>query len=406
MGKGQGPKPSSPYTSAFSYLNMVSQASYIAKVAGKKADAVSWEALRTKLDAEFNDAFLVSNASYDVEIGGDGFQTAQALALALGVSPDANTTRELLLKSILENSGHYTTGIVGSKFLFEQLYLAGHEKTALDILMQTDYPSIGFYFADDKEQATENLWELPDALVEGTGMNSRNHHMWSSYSAYLVRRVGGVDIDLFQGSVTLRPAAAEGLSFATTSMKSVGGRIVLSWRQIGGKHTDKVYFGDSARFDCGASGGTVEKVDFVSFGSPRTEVKGENFLNVQEESCHWDKSLDFVERQCLGKNSCEAMVNESTIDLMKKNCGHSNLRLWASVVCSKDVMFSVDVEIPMGISKTTVELPSYRIPGPVRITEGRKVIYDERNHGNFTMPHGVLDVRRNPDGNLGRHITS
>ena len=64
--------------------------------------------------------------------------------------------------------------------------------TALSVLAQTDYPSFGFEFANTLEKTTTNLWELPDAVAEGTGMNSRNHHMFSSFSAYLVQSVAGV----------------------------------------------------------------------------------------------------------------------------------------------------------------------------------------------------------------------
>jgi hypothetical protein len=35
-----------------------------------------------------------------------------------------------------------------------------------------------------------------DAFVEGVGMNSRNHHMWSSYSHYLVSGLAGISQDI------------------------------------------------------------------------------------------------------------------------------------------------------------------------------------------------------------------
>ena len=71
---------------------------------------------------------------------------------------------------------HHNTGIIGWKFLFEGLKGGGHEDAALGILEQTDYPSVGLMFANSLEPASENLWELMDAFVEGIGMNSRNHH--------------------------------------------------------------------------------------------------------------------------------------------------------------------------------------------------------------------------------------
>jgi hypothetical protein len=65
---------------------------------------------------------------------------------------------------------------------------------SLSILLQLDYPSIGYGFANSLEPASESLWELQDAPFEGPDMNSRNHHMWSSYSAYLLTSVAGLAI--------------------------------------------------------------------------------------------------------------------------------------------------------------------------------------------------------------------
>jgi alpha-L-rhamnosidase len=41
------------------------------------------------------------------------------------------------------------------------------------------------------EPAT-TIWELMDAPSEGPGMNSRNHHMYSSVGQFIVERYGGI----------------------------------------------------------------------------------------------------------------------------------------------------------------------------------------------------------------------
>ena len=45
-----------------------------------------------------------------------------------------------------------------------------HADLALAMLEHTDYPSIGYNFANVLEPATENLWELQDAPFEGIYM--------------------------------------------------------------------------------------------------------------------------------------------------------------------------------------------------------------------------------------------
>lgn len=121
-----------------------------------------------------------ANKSYDF-----GLQSDHALALKIlsgeGIpsseaAPYINASHTRLYEEVLASHNHHSTGIIGWKFLFEGLKGGGHEDTALAILEQTDYPSIGHMFANSLEPASENLWELMDAFVEGHGMNSRNHH--------------------------------------------------------------------------------------------------------------------------------------------------------------------------------------------------------------------------------------
>ena len=62
-----------------------------------------------------------------------------------------------------------------------------------------------------------------DSPFEGVGMNSRNHHMFSSFSHYLVTTVGGVD-ETSGDHVQLRPAAGGALDVAAArvSIDTVG----------------------------------------------------------------------------------------------------------------------------------------------------------------------------------------
>ena len=109
--------------------------------------------------------------------------------------------------------------------------------TALAILSQTSYPSFGFGFANSLEKTTTNLWELPDAVLEGTGMNSRNHHMYSSYSAYLVRSVAGLSQAASSSGyqqLELRPSAAYALHSASATLELPNGDVRFEWVRSGG----------------------------------------------------------------------------------------------------------------------------------------------------------------------------
>ncbi len=57
---------------------------------------------------EYNAAFYKGTGTYD-----QGSQTALALALALGASPDAPATMSELLAGLHSKAMHYDTGIIG-----------------------------------------------------------------------------------------------------------------------------------------------------------------------------------------------------------------------------------------------------------------------------------------------------
>merc|ERR1719397_446000 len=82
-------------------------------------------------------------------------------------------------------------GIIGAKFLFPLLADLGQADLAVEMITQPNYPSYAYMFENSFENAT-GMWELLDAPIEGPGMNSRNHHMFSSISHFIISKIGGL----------------------------------------------------------------------------------------------------------------------------------------------------------------------------------------------------------------------
>ena len=115
MGHGQGEKPSPPLTSAFSYALMLEQAAALAAASGSnRTEATRLAALAKKVASQYHHTFYRGNGTYDT-----GTQTALALALRVNGGPDTEQVRKELLSSLSTSFLHYTTGIIGFKFLFE-----------------------------------------------------------------------------------------------------------------------------------------------------------------------------------------------------------------------------------------------------------------------------------------------
>ena len=163
----------------------------LATALGKPADAASYASYRQWVLDGFNAAWLVNKAGgvYG-NADASGLQTSNACALAVGAADSANVAPAAVaaLASDVQvaHTSHWSTGIIGMRFLHAALVQGGQAELALDTLLQTDYPSFGFWFQHPDEPAT-TLNELPDMAAEGPGMNSRAHHMFASVGGWLGR---------------------------------------------------------------------------------------------------------------------------------------------------------------------------------------------------------------------------
>ena len=182
-------------SSAFSYLHdrtMVAEMGSSLGLPGNATRGISPEDARN-----FNSAFLrIENSTGEGSAKyGSGFQTEQILALALdGVVPEQHRSAVLagLVDDItMTHANHTTCGILGLRFGLDVLAEAGRADVALAMLLRTDYPSYGWALRHPIEPAT-TVWELFDAPLEGPSMNSRNHVMMASPSAFLFRSVAGI----------------------------------------------------------------------------------------------------------------------------------------------------------------------------------------------------------------------
>jgi hypothetical protein len=351
------------------------------------------------------------------------------LGLALGAAPDAKAAQAVLRENIAKKAVHVDTGIIGLRHVFSALEAAGDQDTALAVLSQTDYPSLGFEFANELEKATTNLWELFDAPAEGTGMNSRNHHMFSSYSAYLVNSLAG--LRQAPGSVgfrhvEMRPASARALAGADATLDLPSGPVSFRWTRSGGTQFDKVSENDTAELSCGPRGGVITAVEFASFGTPTT-TDGARSLSDSSTSttlaaqlqanpdCHAAESEAAVAARCVGKPRCSVPATRSFFGVgepMRSQClaaakrrggrwarWSDPLRLWAAVRCGRPEAIDVRASVPVGV-RATVLLPLRSMRAPMLLDEARNqdLLRPAASRG---QAPGVRGIRRVADQQVG-----
>ena len=214
--------------SSFYYYYDVKILSEAARVLGRQTKADQYE----KLLAEIKDAFNRTYFDPVTRNYAGGSQTANALPLFIGLVPD-NLRRSvwgnLFNDLVYIHDSHLTTGIIGTKYIFDVITAFGNSDLAYDILTRTDFPSYGYMI---KNGAT-TLWELWQKR-EGPSMNSHNHPMFGSAGAWFYRALAGInlapDSQAFR-KLIIRPQMVRDLTHASGSTYTINGPVSCSWQR-------------------------------------------------------------------------------------------------------------------------------------------------------------------------------
>ena len=376
------PEVNVSFTSAFSYLMNIKQAQEMAEAINDTANATRYKNLFQAQADNFNKAFLGDKNEYL-----NGMQVTFVLPLYLGIVP--STLEPQLVNTFLNqlqgsDQAHITAGIIGTKFILPLLTRLKQQDLAMEIVKQTSYPSWGFMIHNQYEPAT-TVWELWNSHNGSAGMDSRNHHMFSSVSGWMMTDMVGLQLapsSFGLKEIHFRPALSLELSEASMSLHHPK-PVSFSWKRSGGIQCGKVAEDQSSLrpglpkhgglfLSCGEDE-NILKVLFASFGNPTGQC---GFY--REGSCHVAKSQEIVEKLCLGENGC---VVPSGADFWGDPCPNTESRwLTVAVQCGRngvpDYIYSqlrVEVRIPVG-SKGTVFLPAYG-KSQVQVVADDKVVW-------------------------------
>ena len=221
-------KTPGPLVSTFYYYYSAQLTARMAEILGKTADT---EAYR-KLASEIQDAFNRKFWNAETQVYGNGSQTSLVLPLYLDMAPKDRAGR--LMSALRDdivyyNNTHLTTGIIGTKYLMELLTRSGNSDLAYELAAQTTYPSWGYMI----ERGATTLWELWQERT-GPSMNSHNHPMFGSVSAWFYNALAGINLDPARPGferIRIQPTPARDLRWASGSLETLRGTIVSSWNR-------------------------------------------------------------------------------------------------------------------------------------------------------------------------------
>ncbi len=268
------PKNKALTGTAFFYYN-VDLFTRMARVLGREDDVRKYEQLAQQIKDAFNRRFLDRETGrYDT-----GTQASQAFALYMGLVPEGMEQKvlDLLVDSIMvHNNGHLSTGIFGTKYMFDVLTKFGRADVAYRVASQRDFPGYGYMI----DNGATTLWE---SWSYQPYVPSHNHPMFGSVSEWFYKGLAGIqpapDAMGFD-KIVIRPNVVGDLQTVSAKYQSVRGLIESEWKLDGNRlileieipaGTETVVYVPSANPE-----------DIKESGVVASEAPGVNFVSVDK----------------------------------------------------------------------------------------------------------------------------
>ena len=326
------PRANGSFVGAFSYVHDLKMLEELALHAMKDMDMYHKISTQRRLvSLAFHNYWYDSNKG----IYGQGLQTEHAMVLWSGLQAhggiiptleiQASVLNHTLHDIMVTQSIHSTSGILGTKYLYEALPLLGRSDILTMMVQQTTFPSYGYMIHNQYEPAT-TLWELWDTPEEAANpADSRNHIMFGSISSYYYRHVCGIDVPFGSfgyNNITIRPMSVgvqgvDDLSFAACSVMTPHGVLNVSWTgpvlpsssgaSAVGTQCSIANEKERTYFMCPLKYTAITGVTIATYGGTPEGSCGRRNLKPNK-TCSVDVSSQFNEA-CVGRQTCTFVCN-------------------------------------------------------------------------------------------------
>jgi alpha-L-rhamnosidase len=213
-------KPFALSASLFYYHHVKLMARF-SSILGRTDDAENYKNLSDEIrEAAVKKFFKHGDGTFD-----NATQSAQLFGLYhdLVSGKDKDAATAALLKAIHAKGGHLSTGIFGTKMLFDVLRRNNMNNVAYTIANQRDFPGWGYMIANGATTLWET-WAISDNIF------SKNHPMFGSVAEWFYRSLLGINAAAPGFSkIIIKPQPAGDLTSAAGSYMSVMGKIGSKW---------------------------------------------------------------------------------------------------------------------------------------------------------------------------------
>lgn len=258
------------------YYYDVSLMSKMAQLLGKIRDVQYY----TNLAVQIKDSFNKTYWNRDKKIYDRNSQTANAIALFVGLTTEENEQIVLnnLVKDIRSRNNALTGGDVGYRYILRALEERNYSDVIFDMNSKYDTPGYGWQLAHGATALTES-WQA-------YGFVSNNHFMLGHLMEWFFSGLGGIKQNkesIGYKNVIIDPSLVGDVRFCKTSYNSPYGIIVSDWVKENGVFTIRVevpansfacvYLPTSKVENITESGMKISEMKEISFVQENSRVK-------------------------------------------------------------------------------------------------------------------------------------
>lgn len=219
-----------PLTASAIYLYDLQLMERIAEVLRKPQDSALYRQWRQQTEKAFRREF------YDDQTKryGTGSQTANAMALFLGLAPEEDDcqVRDSLIRDIELRGYRTTSGDVGFPFVLRALEKIGRSDIAARMLLQTEAPSYGYQILHGATTLCEE-WNGNDPKHPSS---SQNHFMLGAAEEWFYQVLAGFQRfhqteEMRMKGIVLKPYFPEELDWLTAWHTFPEGTVTIDWKR-------------------------------------------------------------------------------------------------------------------------------------------------------------------------------
>lgn len=210
------------FTASASYYFIVKLMAGFSGILEKQDDQRSYQLLADSIKTSIVSRYLVPGTGrFD-----NATQTAQIFGLWYGLASDKERPAALdaFISALNRHNGHVSTGIFGTKMMFDVLRRADKNEVAYQAANQRTFPGWGFML----ENGATTLWET---WAPSDNIYSKNHPMFGSIGEWFYRSLIGINAGApgFK-KIIIHPQPAGDLTHAKGSYQSIQGDISSAWK--------------------------------------------------------------------------------------------------------------------------------------------------------------------------------